>query len=1200
MGPGHASPPRRRAADERSRRLGRQPGLRVRLRGPHRRRVAPARGARRAHGGARVAPLRARPRRLRVAPQDGRRSRVARRRGRRRASAARRGVPPGAARASRAPALRRDAPARRCSTARSACSREPAARGTLELVAETVLALVRAGTPPHEIAVVCPSVDAVRLALETAFAALGVPVAFEGRAASRDDAVRPRAPVAAPLRLGRRRAARALRAPPLAVLGSRAQGGRLDRGPAPRARDRARRPRRRGRRRAPRGAATAAARSRASRGFSDRCRPRARRHDAAERARHVGAAHGDRARLDLRAHDAVDEDAGRARAARRRGPRCRPRGRALRARPRRRPRRSPPVRPDGSPCSIWLRARTRRFDAVVRPRARAGLVLPRRPRRRAVSRRGHPARARRATRCASRRGPTRRAATATSSRRPARGRGAGSCSSGRPRATRGHRASRARSGRRSASSSTRTTSGATRGDGRCRPLTWELEAAPTERERLRALAALAAADPVEAAALARENGWDRRLERATRAFDRPTRVTHERALRSAGAGRVLRLGARADGVLLGRVVRRAVSAPGDDRQADRPHAARLDRSMSRCSGSTRLPSAIPGAERVTEANVEAAVELMRECVAEAVETGLRIDADDLERRELEQGLQRDLEQLVRDEAASTVAVRPAAARGVVPVVRARARRRGQRQDRPRRRRSDERARDRRRLQVGRGSSAADIRDRRPAPAAALHARAARPARARADGRRLRPASAAGGGRAGCSARGRAGARVRRRDYLEPDDFDEAIEEARADRGRPRRADPQRRHPARPARRRVPALVRPLADVPEGAAVTTRPPNEQQRAAIEAHGDGLRRGRRGHGQDGRARRAVRPGRRRRRARRRLAARDHVHRAGRGRAARPDPRASARARAGPTSRSSSTAPGSRRSTASAGALLGALPARRRRRPARSACSTSRRRACSRARPSRRRSSVLRGRRARPLAAARDVRRRAVCARCSSRSTRRSARPGASSCSSPARARRSQERIAGCARLRERSRDDAGATELSSGAAAAALDLLEATPLPERLLALADLKARGPRAAAFDEARDALVAAALEELAARDRELLQELLTTFGDGVRGREGRASRRSTSRISSSGRATSSATTPAIRERERAAVPLDHGRRVPGHEPAPDRAARPPVRGHRTPISSSSATSSSRSTASGMPMSPCSASGGAPRRPCCR
>ena len=74
--------------------------------------------------------------------------------------------------------------------------------------------------------------------------------------------------------------------------------------------------------------------------------------------------------------------------------------------------------------------------------------------------------------------------------------------------------------------------------------------------------------------------------------------------------------------------------------------------------------------------------------------------------------------------------------------------------------------------------------------------------------------------------------------------------------------------------------------------------------------------------------------------------------------------------------------------------------------------------------------------------------------------------------------------------------GATDQQQAAAAEALELLEATSLPERLLALADMKTRGPRAAAFAEARDVLVAAALEELAARDRELLQELLTTFGE--------------------------------------------------------------------------------------------------------
>jgi ATP-dependent helicase/nuclease subunit A len=74
------------------------------------------------------------------------------------------------------------------------------------------------------------------------------------------------------------------------------------------------------------------------------------------------------------------------------------------------------------------------------------------------------------------------------------------------------------------------------------------------------------------------------------------------------------------------------------------------------------------------------------------------------------------------------------------------------------------------------------------------------------------------------------------------------------------------------------------------------------------------------------------------------------------------------------------------------------------------------------------------------------------------------------------------------------DGGATDAQRGAAAAALELVESTVLPERLLALSETKTRGPRAAAFAEARDAAVAAALEDLAARDRALLQELLATF----------------------------------------------------------------------------------------------------------
>ena len=75
-----------------------------------------------------------------------------------------------------------------------------------------------------------------------------------------------------------------------------------------------------------------------------------------------------------------------------------------------------------------------------------------------------------------------------------------------------------------------------------------------------------------------------------------------------------------------------------------------------------------------------------------------------------------------------------------------------------------------------------------------------------------------------------------------------------------------------------------------------------------------------------------------------------------------------------------------------------------------------------------------------------------------------------------------------------EDDDATGPQRGAARATLDLLAATTLPERLLELVDHAARGPRAATFNEARESARATALEVLAARDRELLQELLDLF----------------------------------------------------------------------------------------------------------
>lgn len=184
-------------------------------------------------------------------------------------------------------------------------------------------------------------------------------------------------------------------------------------------------------------------------------------------------------------------------------------------------------------------------------------------------------------------------------------------------------------------------------------LTRELEAAPTERERLRALARLSARAPSEALALARENGWERRLRRATNAFARPTGLTDERALalvrsrESYSVSELERMASCSSAWFVERYLRPATI----DKEIDRMmRGSILHAALQRFYH--ELPSAIPGADRVTEANVEEAVALMRQCVVQAIESGVRIDAEDLDRRELEQGLQRDLEQLVRDDATS--------------------------------------------------------------------------------------------------------------------------------------------------------------------------------------------------------------------------------------------------------------------------------------------------------------------------------------------------------------------------------------------------------------------------------------------------------------------------------------------------------------------------------------------------------------------
>src|SRR5581483_8347808 len=167
--------------------------------------------------------------------------------------------------------------------------------------------------------------------------------------------------------------------------------------------------------------------------------------------------------------------------------------------------------------------------------------------------------------------------------------------------------------------------------------------------------------------------------------------------------------------------------------------------------------------------------------------------------------------------------------------RPRPRRRAQpvRQDRPHRHRPVQRARDRAGLQVGQ-TRALGRRDREGAEAAdpAVHARAARSRRHRAARGRL-PAACGRAPRARRAAQGR-GRHARRlrphglslRGRVRRDGGERA-----GDRAAPRRPHPHGRRGARPARRGLPTVVRPVADVPGGARV-----NDQQIAAVEATGE----------------------------------------------------------------------------------------------------------------------------------------------------------------------------------------------------------------------------------------------------------------------------------------------------------------------------------------------------------------------------
>ena len=188
-------------------------------------------------------------------------------------------------------------------------------------------------------------------------------------------------------------------------------------------------------------------------------------------------------------------------------------------------------------------------------------------------------------------------------------------------------------------------------------LTWELEAAPTERERLRALALLAVTEPADAEALATANGWERQLQRARRAFTRETRLKHPRVLAELSAKtpfNVTELERFAD-CSSAWFFERLISP----RQIDRKVDAMLRGSVAHTTLHrfyAGLPRAL-GSDRVEESRLDDALAFLGECLQGAL-GGVKMEMTELERRELEQSLRRDLEQLVRDEARSPLPLVP--------------------------------------------------------------------------------------------------------------------------------------------------------------------------------------------------------------------------------------------------------------------------------------------------------------------------------------------------------------------------------------------------------------------------------------------------------------------------------------------------------------------------------------------------------------
>jgi ATP-dependent helicase/DNAse subunit B len=185
-------------------------------------------------------------------------------------------------------------------------------------------------------------------------------------------------------------------------------------------------------------------------------------------------------------------------------------------------------------------------------------------------------------------------------------------------------------------------------------LTWSLDAAPSERERLRAVALLAAADPDSASALADANDWQRRLARARNALRRQTRISPQ-FFGSKSMFSVTELERFAD-CSSAWFFERIISPKTIDAEAD----AMLRGSVAH-SALHKFYAGLPkevGHDRVTPENLEQARGFLRQCLDDALRGGVRLELTPLQDAELDQSLWRDLQGFIEDEAKSPLQLLP--------------------------------------------------------------------------------------------------------------------------------------------------------------------------------------------------------------------------------------------------------------------------------------------------------------------------------------------------------------------------------------------------------------------------------------------------------------------------------------------------------------------------------------------------------------